>query len=300
MKLLKKYLTRFGVNICTLFFLVSLLFSCEVLLFSKPMPIDGKTTREFPEFLEGTYLLDNNPSESINGSYDNTIKPKSFGNTYLDVELVNNQNCIIYSYTQNHISTIIDSLESWEDISNVSIKGTTLMFKRNDEIEFVRNLTLLENDLIRTERKIIYELDLGKGILVEQGKKDDEIKILFKEDEGNFAVNVFLQKNWVSYVIFKNEKGIEVKYFDIESDEQFEDNFAYYNGITKIKKIQKGEYLATPTNNEFYSLLSEPKITDTWILKRIEEKTKINTIYLILMGVAILAAVLILFRRRKH
>ncbi|MEM7185293.1 MAG: hypothetical protein AAF466_01435 [Bacteroidota bacterium] len=246
------------------FTLVLFFSGCQAIYFHKPMPPEGETIRELPEFFEGTFKEDGTSP----ASYYN------LGTTFMDVEFLNKTHCLVYTYSENVADSITAQISRNEDVISAEIKGTTLIITKADTVQMVKNLTLIKPNIVRSPRELIFEIDLERGVYIDREQKDKqptETKILLKADDDAYYFNMLNDTVWTTTVLKDATLYLGVT-FSAVNTKDYKKNEAYYNGITDIEKIGS-RYYARPTQSEFMTLMTEPKLTSKVLYSKVKKTT---------------------------
>jgi hypothetical protein len=85
------------------------------------------------------------------------------------------------------------------------------------------------------------------------------------------------------------------------ADTSFVENLDYYNGLTKINKIEDKTFVANPSNEELFNLLKEPSLFNKETWTRVDDRKKQNCIGKIIgIMFLLLFVVFIALRKRKN
>lgn len=276
---------RFIANLVFPVILASFFFGCKELLFVKPMPVQGDVVNTFPDFFDGVYQLKESAS-------------------FIEIQRINDSHCIIQAYQGLHRDSLLLEVNKYNtDSTSAELKGSSLIIKTKDSIE-IENF-VVDGDFYFTEQEPLYEINILSGYFIEDFDDLEEKKALFKSFNNDYFLNIERDGNWRVIHIIRTDLGFTLNTSSIK-DSTFSETSIYYNNITSIKKIEGNDYLAEPTDAEFFQLMKEPKLLEKeeWIRmnpNKAESMTfSLSTLIIgLILTIFLVIISLVIFRRRK-
>ena len=227
--------------------LLTLFFGCTILLFENPIPNKGEIVQVLPEFLNGQFL-------------------KKEEQIYYDIERINDKHCIIYSTNWIHKDSIYALVESIKnDSTYAEFKESTLIIKDKDTTQKI--ILRLDEDIYYTEKEPAYEINLEKGYFIDDFDKKLKKRAILKSYNNKYFLNIIDQEEKWFAVWFEMKNDSLTIWNSQIADTSFVENLDYYNGLTKINKIEDKTFVTNPSNEELFNLLEEPSLfnEETWI-----------------------------------
>lgn len=210
------------------------------------MPREGEVVRELPPFLDGVYQ-------------DET------GFTHYEIVRINQGHCVVQSYQSIPKDSLLAFVEnSKSDTMSAEIKGSTVIVSSEDTT-YQMNFVLIDG-FYETERAPLYEINLNDGYFIHDFTENEKKKVSLRKYKNDYFMNIVMQENWL-LVRWQYDAGKLMIAKSIVADSTFSETNTYYNGITKIMKLDGQTYLANPDDEEFFALLAEPKLfqKEVWI-----------------------------------
>jgi uncharacterized membrane protein YfcA len=261
--------------------MLTLLFGCTKLLFENTVPNQGEIIQVLPEFLSGSFHADEDQ-------------------IFYDVERVNEKHCIIYGRNwiqKDSIYALVESLKN--DSTYVEFKESMLIIKQKDTTERIK--LRLDDDVYYTEKEPVYELNLDKGYFIDDFENNFKKKALLKFYNGKYFLNTLdEQDNWFA-IWFENKSDRLILHNSFIADTLFTERLPYYNGITKIEKLQNKTYVTNPSDKELFNLLAEPSLFEQEVWMKLREEKGLGGFWTVfgISFIVLFALYLIITRRKK-
>lgn len=246
---------------------------CNTMLFKEPMPREAEVVRDLPAFLEGVYQDED-------------------GFTQYEILKINKGHCIVQSYQSIPKDSLLAFVaKSKSDTMSAELKGSTVIVSSKDttyQINFV-----LINGRYETVRSPKYEINLIEGYFIDDFTKDEKKKSMLRKYKNDYFLNIVANDNWLLVRWQKTAEKLLIQK-SVIADSTFSETNTYYNGITKITKLDNETYLANPTDKEFFTLMEEPKLFKKEIWVKVDRPDNGNS-WLQIMLYASLATIFALF-----
>ncbi|MEO1053727.1 MAG: hypothetical protein AAFX87_24030 [Bacteroidota bacterium] len=267
------------------YIVVSLLLQgCQSILFVETVPNDAGIVRKLPDYFNGIY------------------KPSGADLDYffIDMDRVNDGHCIMkyyFSFPKNSFDEV-SKLIGGEN-SKVTLNGNSLFIYKGDTLNEVINLNDAGNNY-ESDKTLYYEINLNEGYLITDFEKLEKQRILLKERNDEYFLNILQDEHW--FLVHWNFNNNQLNFTKATiNDTTFTENLSYYRGITEIGKIEgTNDYFANPTDEELFALISEANLFDKeqWV------KVSSNSYRTIIIIGCIIAIILFVtlylgYRRRK-
>ena len=259
-------------------FLLILCAGCTKLLFERPIPNKGEAIQILPEFFNGKFL-------------------KKGEQLYYNIDRIDDKHCIVYSTNWIHKDSIDAYVEKiTNDSTEAEFKDSALFIKDKDTTTRIE--LKLDRNLYYTEKEPVYEINLNKGYFIDDFDKKEEKKAILKYYENRYFLNIIdNDEKWLAIWLQENNDSLIIRNSFI-ADTLFTQKLSYYNGITKIEKVEDKTYFANPSDQELFELLDESSLFNEEIWIRVDDNYSMSWIFTI-VGIIILLFYIIVIAWRK-
>lgn len=256
--------------------------------FPKPLPNQGETVMELPQFLKGKFFKKQEKADA--GAME-----------FLEIKRFSDQHCKIYTYyafSKDSIDQLIKGLNT--DSSSAKLKGNTLIYTIKDSVE--KTVFELNGDLFYTPKDTVCEIDLSSASFLDDFPGGEAKKLLLKKLGEVYYLNV-LEKNvgdsgkdyWfvVKFDFLHSELSITNTSI---KDSIFSKRLNYYNKMARIDTIGSSQYLCSAGDEEFLKLFEEPGLFERVVWQRVGGGGKQVWLYLaglVMLGVLVVGVVIL-------
>lgn len=261
---------------------------CTKMYFPKPLPNQGETVMELPQFLKGKFLK---KQEKVDAG----------GMEFLEIKRFSNQHCKIYTYyafSKDSIDQLIKGMNT--DSSSAILKGNTLVYTIRDSVE--KTVFELNGDLFYTPKDTLCEINLASARFWDDFPDGKAKKLLLKKLGELYYLNV-LEKNvgdtgkdyWFVVKFDFQHSELSITNTSIK-DSIFSKRLEHYNKIARIDTIGSSQYLCSAGDEEFFRLFEEPGLFEKVVWERVGGGQKQVVIYvlgLVVIGVLFVGLVIL-------
>lgn len=255
---------------------------CTKMYFPKPLPNQGETVMELPQFLKGKFLKKQEKADA--GAME-----------FLEIKRFSDQHCKIYTYyafSKDSIDQLIKGLNT--DSSSAELKGNTLIYTIRDSVE--KTVFELNGDLFYTPKDTVCEIDLSSASFLDDFPDGEAKKLLLKKSGEVYYLNVLEKKvgdsgkdYWfvVKFDFLHSELSITNTSI---KDSIFSKRLDYYNKIARIEKIGSSQYLCNAGDEDFFRLFEEPGLFETVVwepVANVQKSGLFNVLRLTVLGVVV-------------